>query len=447
MMWIKIINDSYESVKSSVWYIQSVKIIRVISVVWCIGISLSTYSDLKVEQYKIQNDTEKLLNVIREQASLAVFNVDENLARKIIVSLYEYNRFQSVRIEDESGSDLFNISHPVKKSNLAFMVEALFDFEKKMSVSLIQPDSKKVIGKVEVILDLILITNIFSEDILFSFIEGFIQILTLSVGCYFISYMVLKKPFISLQSKIKSIDLDCEQLELLTKGLEHNNEFGLIIDVVNDLLVNLISSQDKCEKLKHKIICENVKLEGIVKQRTDELMVINGKLKILADTDELTGIYNRRYFFRVANEKLEREEVNNYNVAVIMFDLDNFKFVNDTFGHTTGDDVLRLISSSLVALFSENNIFSRYGGEEFIVLITDLSLENAIKLGELLRETVNNIEFKAAGEILNVSISLGLSMAPLHCNYNLNELIVAADTALYSAKGSGKNCLVVAPEV
>jgi diguanylate cyclase (GGDEF)-like protein len=171
----------------------------------------------------------------------------------------------------------------------------------------------------------------------------------------------------------------------------------------------------------------------MVEERTHELLNVNTQLNRLAITDPLTGVYNQSFFkeagFKLVN-KVQRHE---RTVVMLSCDLENFEEVNDRFGHAMGDEVLR-----------ESDIFARHGGEEFITLLSDITLEEACVLGECLRSRFNETTFGHESKSVNFSVSIGLSMAPLHSDYDMEDLMMIADTALYKAKELGRNRLEIA---
>lgn len=184
----------------------------------------------------------------------------------------------------------------------------------------------------------------------------------------------------------------------------------------------------------------NKNLENIVAERTaeirkknEELNDKNFELVRLSTTDQLTGVYNRRRL----EEALEREVrlCHRYDrsVAVIMFDVDNFKQVNDTFGHHTGDRVLKVMAAEVSRSIRKTDIFGRWGGEEFLVIVPEF-VENVMTFAEILRSRLAAVEFLDVG---TVTVSLGV--AKYKEKQTVSELLSQADKALYRAKERGRN--------
>lgn len=155
-------------------------------------------------------------------------------------------------------------------------------------------------------------------------------------------------------------------------------------------------------------------------------------------TDQLTGLYNRRGLFALSEHEIELARRNKRRPSVILFDIDHFKQVNDTFGHGVGDEVLRELAARVRESIRSIDILARYGGEEFAILVPDTSLNNARDLAERLRQKVAAAPFPTYRGPIPVTISLGVVEAT-STRLDLAELLVLADAALYRAKQNGRN--------
>ncbi|NQT90806.1 MAG: diguanylate cyclase [Candidatus Omnitrophica bacterium] len=158
----------------------------------------------------------------------------------------------------------------------------------------------------------------------------------------------------------------------------------------------------------------------------------------LAITDGLTGVFVRRYFMERFTGELERARYFNTQVSFLMIDIDNFKRINDKYGHLVGDVVLKEIAQTLKRNLREIDFIGRYGGEEFSVIMPDTAKEAAAVAGERLRSAVEASEIKAYDEKIMLTVSIGVSTFP-HDTGDLNQLIDKADQMLYKAKGAGRN--------
>lgn len=162
--------------------------------------------------------------------------------------------------------------------------------------------------------------------------------------------------------------------------------------------------------------------------------------RYLSLTDALTGLYNRRHF----NAELEREFMRSKryggDLCIAIIDIDFFKKINDTYGHLCGDYVLKEVAYLILENFRKTDMVFRYGGEEFVVLMTETSLENSLIPLERLRKTIENNNFIFKGEKIKVTISIG---AETNHTESTEEFLNNADKALYKAKQNGRNQTVL----
>ena len=173
---------------------------------------------------------------------------------------------------------------------------------------------------------------------------------------------------------------------------------------------------------------------------TDQAAVAINKAQLqeMAVTDFLTGLYIRRYFMSRLQDELLRSERYNKVFSIVMADIDNFKDFNDTYGHATGDQVLKAAGSFFQQSLRQTDVIARYGGEEFIIFFPETDKEAAYVLAERLKKGFSQIRL----DILpRLAISLGISTYP-EDGKDIETLIKNADTAMYSAKQRGRNRVV-----
>jgi diguanylate cyclase len=160
-----------------------------------------------------------------------------------------------------------------------------------------------------------------------------------------------------------------------------------------------------------------------------------------ASTDALTGLPNRRYFDEFC-ALLARRRRSEDAVGVLMIDIDKFKVLNDTYGHATGDEVLRAVAGAIVAAVREDDVPARFGGEEFVVLLRNPGMEIAFEVGERVRASVAQLDLARLG-VPGVSVSVGVAVSH-RADEPIEELIGLADQALYRAKRAGRDRVVAA---
>jgi diguanylate cyclase (GGDEF)-like protein len=169
------------------------------------------------------------------------------------------------------------------------------------------------------------------------------------------------------------------------------------------------------------------------------------KIKKEANIDYLTSAYNRRHGIERIKKKLEESEISRKSISMIMIDIDNFKQVNDTYGHLAGDQVLISFSKNILSLVRDDDIFMRFGGEEFLLVLPETEPEGAIIFSERLRLEIENtaINIDTLNEPTTIKITCCFGVTQISSSQSLQEAILKADKALYIAKNNGRNCVEV----
>jgi diguanylate cyclase (GGDEF)-like protein len=193
-----------------------------------------------------------------------------------------------------------------------------------------------------------------------------------------------------------------------------------------------------------KNLCQkNLELEALVDERTSALEEANAKLKLLSNTDGLTGIANRRNFDQALAVEWNRAQRSETPLSLIMLDVDHFKHYNDQYGHLAGDDCLCAIAGALsLGGQRASDMTGRFGGEEFVVLLPNTDQSGALEIARRIRSEVMDLAIPHADTHPGVvTVSLGVaSLAPAK-QHNPDMLLREADAALYRAKQSGRNCV------
>jgi diguanylate cyclase (GGDEF)-like protein len=171
----------------------------------------------------------------------------------------------------------------------------------------------------------------------------------------------------------------------------------------------------------------------------EALRVEKDKLKEISITDPLTGIYNHNFFYKRLDEEFDRASRYGMPLSVVMMDIDNFKEINDTYGHIVGDRVLKKISELFKESVRKSDVIARYGGEEFAEILTYTQKNGAAEEAERLRKLVSELTFDGVEAELKVTLSLGVAEYNEDKIKNSGELVDRADRALYKAKNEGKN--------
>ncbi len=184
-----------------------------------------------------------------------------------------------------------------------------------------------------------------------------------------------------------------------------------------------------------------------IKELYESVQEKNRLLLEMANRDGLTGLYNHRYFQETLSKDFKKALRYNESLSCVMFDIDHFKKFNDTYGHQTGDMVLKTLGGLIKSLMRDSDLAARYGGEEFALILYHTEAKDAYDIAERLRKTVEQHKFQAEDLVLSVNISIGVA-----CYYHpeipdAKTLIECADKALYKAKDEGRNKVVAFEEI
>jgi diguanylate cyclase (GGDEF)-like protein len=221
-------------------------------------------------------------------------------------------------------------------------------------------------------------------------------------------------------------------------------------EVIGTLLLN-IAKADRTFSEREKKLCTAIAnasanalynaflYENLAKERSD--------LERLAITDYLTGIYNVRFFYSRLDEEFSRAERHRMPLCCMMFDIDNFKKVNDTYGHRAGDMILREFAQLVREHTRKSDVFARYGGEEFIMLLPQTSLPGSCVEAERLSKIIRKHKFYALKDSEKITVSVGIACSSDMRIKNPDNLITFADNALFSAKEKGRDQIAMCPSL
>jgi diguanylate cyclase (GGDEF)-like protein len=209
--------------------------------------------------------------------------------------------------------------------------------------------------------------------------------------------------------------------------------FSLMIQEANEELGKLNLSYEY-------LVIELKQAKETAENLARELQSANNKLRSMAFQDGLTGLFNHRFFQESMDKELSKAIRYQRPFSLIMLDLDYFKKINDRYGHPAGDAVLKSISETINQTVRRSDIVSRYGGEEFAIVLPETQLKGAVILAERLRKNVEQLAVKAGDATIRMTISLGLTIwEPASTVTEKADIIEAADKALYASKSSGRN--------
>jgi diguanylate cyclase (GGDEF)-like protein len=316
----------------------------------------------------------------------SIFIVDENYRiladggnnNENLKYLSEYNLFstpkKTITVKTDSGERFFYVT-------------SLYDYGISIITTVEKKDLYKNLTKLRYVISLIVV---------------------LTLGFFFLFLHKINKTFNSSLDRISHI------IRKIADGSYAKNSSNL-----NNLIKSAPDMEDLLSSLK-------VMNDAIIKREN--------KLKYLSEIDALTNAYNRRMIFEILETLVEESKANKMPISIIMFDLDKFKSLNDTYGHIFGDTVLKKVSKVISESIRPTDVLGRYGGEEFILVLPNTKLSDAIRLANRLRKLVERLEWEYGNA---VTVSLGVIQ--LFEDENIDIGLERADNLLYKAKKNGRN--------
>lgn len=235
------------------------------------------------------------------------------------------------------------------------------------------------------------------------------------------------------------------QIELLENNASITNYKSKTSEMFMVILVVILVSVTVLGFFFYFQFRQKARSNQIIEEQNLELTQAYKKMEELARTDMLTGLSNRRDMYQIIKHETDRFERNDKPFTIIMGDIDNFKKINDTYGHEAGDHVLIKLSNLMRTFMRKQDIVSRWGGEEFLLLLPETDIEGGKKIAEKLREKIKREVIPYKGNDIKVTITIGISVYDrIH---DVNESISAADKAMYFGKIRNKNCVVTADDI
>jgi diguanylate cyclase (GGDEF)-like protein len=218
----------------------------------------------------------------------------------------------------------------------------------------------------------------------------------------------------------------------------------LILAITLVILIHIKKLNRQLLMKTDEIEAFNMTLEQEVQERTRQLHLVNEKLKELANTDELTHIFNRRHFLQLAEQFFYTAKRNATELYILALDIDFFKQINDTYGHAVGDEILKLFCKTIQHIIRESDIFGRIGGEEFALCFPNTTKEGACTFAEKIRATIEKTHYYGnPDKPLHVTVSIGIAWYQ-EGDQTIHESIKRSDQALYKAKQNGRNQVQIA---
>ncbi len=391
--------------------------------------SIHFIAEYRTTKADILNELKALENTFHTPVATTLWQMSDTQLNALVKGLISMPIIEGVDIINPTGKSILELRDFSEEQTPLW----LFSIEKNLQWNLNNEDiplgTIKLYSSSDIILDRVLF------GFLLITLTAVIKI-SLLWGLFLWAFRrFLGKPLQALTNQIDEIKLEDIEDKRIELDIQDKNELLTLQGHFNNMLSTI--EEDK----KAFIVAEEKRrndLEKKVVARTQELQASNEKLLYLASTDALTGIRNRRVFFEQAQIQMDLAVRQNTPLCLLVLDIDHFKLVNDTYGHSIGDKVLchfvRLISSKLRA----TDIFGRVGGEEFAILLIDTPLDDGVRLAEKIRKSIYQTKIEHGMKAVTSTISIGIS-AQSEDEKSINDFFVRSDSLLYQAKNKGRN--------
>lgn len=410
----------------------SVKLLKKIFLIYFVITLIMTITQIMIEYYDTKNNVQKdlvsLENTYINSLQNAIWDMDVDQIESLSDSISKLSFVKEVILLDPSGNIItHHQAHNItNRFSHEFNIYKVHNMQKiVIAKAIISSDQNSVIDIVKTgVILIILNAMIKSVILLFLFIWAFQKNLV--------------EPLTDLTNQIGDIEFENLDQHKISVNVPKSSELDLLQKKFNLMIEKLNQQKNVILNAEHDYAAQ---LEQEVKERTLELEQLNIGLNHIATTDYLTNIRNRRSFFDVGDQYFVMAKRNQKELCVLSFDLDNFKAINDTYGHQVGDQALKQFADNCKKHLRESDIFGRMGGEEFTALLFETSLKESIHLAERIVKSTSEIVIHLDNEAINFTVSVGVaSMLP--SDQKMDDLLLRADRALYQAKANGRNQVI-----
>ncbi len=421
------------------------------------------FSDYQWLEGVYQQANERVVDSSLPVAAEALTKKDATLAEVMARGMMLQRSISSVKIQLGDGSVLYQRKRPVGEIPTSRWSEKLFGGLQQLEIPLQNENnpSADALGTLVVGLNPQVYVTAFMSRSAWSFLANMVFAVTMAVVFASLSYFVFSRPVVKLAHYIVNSDpSDVKRSLDMPPTYRHDDEVQLLSSVTVGLFGTIRGQIGQLQRARDDLQDANVNLETRVESRTRALNEAMGKLEVLASTDPLTGLANRRIFMMRLEENLSIWKRRDTPMSIILLDIDRFKLLNDTYGHQAGDAVLVSLAKLLKYSLRDIDLPARLGGEEFAVLLPGEGAEGAMILAERLRSAFEQDAVGFGGKHLNYTSSFGVISLPAQGtagkldaqvaknvallksreNTDVADILYSlVDAALYQAKETGRN--------
>lgn len=426
-------------------------------------VAVRGYQDYEWLKDIYQQGNQRLLSSSVPVATKILVERDRDLADVMARGMLNNRSIASVTLTNADDGIFFELKRPAGEIPTSRWAEKLFGGLQTIVVPVRDPKRKPITTVGELIIELNpqVYVGAYMSRMSWTFLATMVLAVVMAVAFAAMSYYVFSRPLVRLGNYlVKSDPTDANRPLEMPPHHRYDDEVQLLGSVTVGLFGMIRGQVGQLRKARDELQDANVNLEARVEKRTRELNDAMQKLEVLASTDPLTGLPNRRAFMSRFEEAILTWRRRDTPVSVILLDIDRFKAFNDTHGHQAGDAVLVALAKIMTDTVRAIDLPARLGGEEFAVLLPGEELEGAMKLAERLRVAFEEATVPYGGSELSFTSSFGVSGLPSamdcvtlggelcsqletlksHNDTDISDALYSmADTALYAAKEGGRN--------
>ena len=409
------------------------KVILALVAVLLIAMGAGTLTTLREEKARtlaeIDRQGNDISRYVAESLAFSVVGYDYHTIQLLLDKIVQSKDISYARVISAKGNTMGEAgtlpANNAEEPGTALFNQLIYFEEKKVGTLVLGLETRSTIDRLE--------TN--TRTLLF---RRVLVIVLIAVAEFFALSILIIRPLRRMSDSLaRGMQNDEARIEALP--VTTHDELGHLANQFNSLHEQLnktnLALQSKIESADKKLIQNNEQL----KLQSEELIKINEEFRKLAITDPLTGLYNRRYFERAMKDELALALRHGDKHCLLLIDIDNFKNINDTYGHLEGDRVLQKFSDTLKEQLRAADILSRMGGEEFVVLCKRVQQNNALSIAEKFRKKIEAMTIVIGSDTVRITASIGVAVLPKGPDDTIEEILGEADEALYFCKRSGRN--------
>lgn len=395
----------------------------------CIGLIFSSYqliADFQSERKAIKTATEMLLTSNLEPAAKAAYRISKIEAEAVVSGLMATSAVHHAEIKDNFGHNLARQERGKSPSPPNFITRLLVGTKDRYQLPLYVIGEAKAVGQLIVQFNLNKQSEKFITRAWTVVITGFIRNLILTCSLAYVFFLMVGKPLVKAANQVKEKSNSSSYFPIISgDDLSRTDEVGVLLKTINHFALKVDKGLIERDHIEEALLKARVEAEA------------------LARKDPLSAMDNRRAFYETANDITEQSKRYGRGYSVLMLDIDEFKKVNDNYGHAVGDIVIKEVAEIILMNIRTADSAGRIGGEEFAVILTETSQSKAKVLAERLRKQISARTFS---QKCSITISIGIAEYT-NSDSQIHTALKRADDALYTAKKTGRNKVITFDDI